>query len=254
MKQLSRAWRLFGTALSFTVFGIAGCILSWLIFPIVFLFWRDAAARQVVARRIIGAAFRAFVWLMKTVGVLSYNIIGKENIVLRTNQLVIANHPTLIDVVFLISMFPQAECVVKPAVTRNPFMRSTVTAANYISSNQFEILLDTCVERLQSGASLLLFPEGTRTVPGQPIDFTLGAAEIAIRAGSDILPVTFECVPSVLSKQVPWYRIPPDRPHITIHVRPPIALNQLIPSVQHDRQTRRELNEAFVSLIVEGIS
>ena len=249
MKQLNRAWRLFGTALSFSVFGLAGLIIGLLLFPIMFVVLRDTRARQVAARKLIGAAFGAFVWMMKSLGVLSYRILGAENIVPGRSQLIIANHPTLIDVVFLISLFPQTECVIKEAVTKNPFMVSTVTAANYISNRELQDLLDSCVARLQSGASLLLFPEGTRSVKGQPLDFKLGAAEVAIRADAEILPIIIECVPWILAKHDPWYTIPPDRPHFSIQIMPPVSLEQLVSGDQSERQTRHVLNEAFLSLI-----
>jgi len=184
MKQFNLAWRLFGTGFSFAVFGLAGLIMGLLLFPMMFVFVRDAGARQVAARNLISNAFSAFIWLMKSLGVLSYRIQGAENICSNRNQLIIANHPTLIDVVFLVSMFPQADCVIKVAVKQNLFMRSTVTAANYISNSEPQELMESCIRSIKSGGSLILFPEGTRSVRGQPLDLQLGAAEVAIGSGA----------------------------------------------------------------------
>jgi hypothetical protein len=129
-------WRLFGTALSFVVFGIGGLVYGLLIFPLVFVFVRDRQARRVLARRFIGKGFGAFLGLMKWVNVVDIQVEGREYIDDQRRQLIIANHPTLIDVVILISLFPQANCVIKQAVTLNPFMRSTVRAADYISNSE----------------------------------------------------------------------------------------------------------------------
>ena len=249
MKQLNRAWRLFSTAVSFSVFGLAGLLIGLLLFPLMFLFVRDSRQRQLTARKLISAAFGAFVRMMRNMGVLSFRIQGEEYITSGDGRLIIANHPTLLDVVFLISLFSQTDCVIKKAVTKNPFMASTVGAANYISNSEPEQLLDSCVARLQSGASLLLFPEGTRSVKGQPFDLKLGAAEIALRAGAEILPVVIECTPLFLSKAEPWYTVPRIKPQFTIRIMAPIPLEQLVSDDFDQRHARHVLNEAFLMLI-----
>ena len=253
MKLLDYVWRLFVTVLGFSVFGLAGLIIGLLLFPSMFLFIRDPHVRHVKARRLIGAAFGAYIWLIRGVGVLTYEIQGKENILPGRSQLIIANHPTLIDVVFLISIFPQADCVIKQAVTRNPFMRSTVAAANYISNSEPEDVLDSCVARLESGGSLLLFPEGTRSTSGHDLEFKLGAAAVAARACAEILPVVITCVPGFLSKQDPWYKVPRVRPHFTIRIMPPTTAEELAPGEHDQRQWRRSLNDAILALITREL-
>ncbi len=44
-------------------------------------------------------------------------------------------------------------------------------------------------ERLQAGLSVLVFPEGTRTEPGKPGRYARGGANLAIKAGVDVLPI-----------------------------------------------------------------
>ena len=75
---------------------------------------------------------------------MTYQIEGGERLQ-RDGLLVLANHPTLIDVVCLISLLPNADCVVKRAVARNPFMRGPVRAAGYISNDDGAGLVDDCV-------------------------------------------------------------------------------------------------------------
>jgi 1-acyl-sn-glycerol-3-phosphate acyltransferase len=242
-------WRLFGTALSFVVFGIGGLVYGLLIFPLVFVFVRDRQARRVLARRFIGKGFGAFLGLMKWVNVVDIQVEGREYIDDQRRQLIIANHPTLIDVVILISLFPQANCVIKQAVTLNPFMRSTVRAADYISNSEPEELLESCVDYLHGGKSLLLFPEGTRTRHDEPINFKPGAATVAARTKVDILPIAIECRPLYLSKQLPWHYVPRDVPMFTIRVLPPRGVSDLVPAEMDDRQFRHTLNDALLDLV-----
>jgi 1-acyl-sn-glycerol-3-phosphate acyltransferase len=254
MKQFDQAWRLFGTGLSIAVFGLGGLLMGLLFFPLMFVFVRDAGARQVAARKVIGNSFGAFIWIMKSLGVLSYQVEGLEQVGNKRNQLIIANHPTLLDVVFLVSLFPQVDCVIKEAVTKNPFMRSTVAAANYISNSDPQELLDSCSMRLESGGSLLLFPEGTRSISGQPLNFKLGAAAVAVSSGAEIVPIVMQCVPPSLRKHEPWYRIPPNPMFFTIRVMAPVSIGDLMPGEYSTRQAKRVLNDIFLAIYEREIS
>ncbi|MGA9573136.1 MAG: lysophospholipid acyltransferase family protein [Lysobacterales bacterium] len=254
-KQLDRVWRFFATVLGFFLFGLGGLVIGLVIFPLIFVFVRNPETRQILARRLLSGAFKLFLFIFESLGGLSYEIKGAENVIAGNNQIIIANHPTLIDVIFLVSLFPMADCVIKEAITRNPFMRSVVLSANYIPSGNTGKLLVTCVKRLKSGASLLLFPEGTRSVPGQRLDFKLGAASFAVKAGADILPVTIQCTqPRFLVKDEPWYRVPPERPFFSIQVYPSQPLDTLIPEGLHPRQATRELNKAFLDFFESKLS
>jgi 1-acyl-sn-glycerol-3-phosphate acyltransferase len=224
-----------------------------LLFPLLFVFLRDDVSRQRVARRMIGRSFAAFIWLIRVLGVMSYEVVGRENMQSGRSHLIVANHPTLIDVVFLVSMFPDADCVIKDAVTRNPFMRSTVLAANYISNSACDDLLNSCVSRVNKGNSLLLFPEGTRTVPDQPIQFKPGAATVAVRTSASVLPIAIRCTPLFLTKDQPWYTVPEKRPHFVIRVMPPVVLGDLVSGQKDQRHARHAANDALRALITNGL-
>ena len=255
LKRLNRAWRLFGTVFSFFLFGLGGLVIGIVVFPLIFVFIRNPDTRKSVARHFVSNAFKLFLAIMSGLGVLSYEIRGSENAVIGHNQIIIANHPMLIDVIFLVGLFPMTDCVIKEAITKNPFMRSVVSSTDYIPSGNIGKLLKTCVARLKSGASLLLFPEGTRTVPGRPLEFKLGTASFAVKAKAGILPVTIQCdQPQFLSKNEPWYRIPPEKPFITIQIYPSQTLEELVPKGLHPRQATRELNSAFLDFFNSELS
>jgi 1-acyl-sn-glycerol-3-phosphate acyltransferase len=254
MKYLDIAWRFVGTSLLWFFFGLIGLIISILVFPALYLLARDIDGRQVVARNLISGAFGAFMWGGCRMGVFSFRVTGMEHRDPQSGQLILANHPTLIDVVLLLSVLPQVDCVIKEAVIRNPFMRASVTTANYISNRDPGDLLPSCVERLRSGASLLLFPEGTRTTAGQPLSFKPGAAEVAIRARAEILPIIIDCTPKFLAKHEPWYSIPPSRPHFAVKILPAVPVEQFVPGSLDERHARYKLNEALVSLFEAELS
>ncbi|MDH3336262.1 MAG: 1-acyl-sn-glycerol-3-phosphate acyltransferase [Gammaproteobacteria bacterium] len=254
MKYLNFAYRWVGTTLFWIFFGLIGLFMGFVVFPLLSVFVWDGRKRQVAARKLISAAFSLFVWVACSSRLISIRVTGMEHVDPRGGQLILATHPTLIDVVILISLFPQVDCVIKEAVTKNPVLGISVRLANYISNREPADLLDSCVQRLESGASLLLFPSGTREVNGQPLRFKLGAAEVAIRARASILPVALSCKPQMLAKHVPWYRIPPSAPRFKITVLPPIAVENLTTGDVDQRHARYQVNDALVSLFDAELS
>jgi len=247
-RQLNHIWRLFGTALSFSLFGIGGLLLGLLFFPMLFLVIRDPLQRQIAARKWIRRAFCLFIGVMKNLGVLSYRIHGQEGLTVPANCLIVANHPTLIDVVFLICLFPQADCVIKSLMWRNPFTRFVVLAANYIPNNDDAALLGACTDRLQGGGQLILFPEGTRSKPGKNLRFKPGAAAIAVRAGAILQPVLIGCTPMTLTKGEPWYHIPETKPFFELQILDLTRPDDLVGNGMERRRKEKALNRAMEEL------
>lgn len=216
--RIDHAWRVLGTGLSFVAFGLGGLVLGLLVLPPMLWLVRDPARRQRWSRRLVQRSFAAHVALMRWLGVMTYEIRGRERLD-REDLLVLANHPTLIDVVLLISLLPNADCVVKSAVARNPFMRATVRAAGYVANDDGPGLVEDCIAAVRAGGALVIFPEGTRTTPGRPMKLQRGAANIAVRGELDITPVRITCTPPTLGKGEKWYRVPPVRFHMVIDVQ-----------------------------------
>lgn len=244
---IDRAWRVFATGLSFTVFGIGGLVLRFLWFPLLQIFVRDRARRQVWVRRTVQRAFAGFVELMRCLGVLRYEIHGIERLQ-RRGLLILANHPTLIDVVFLISRIPNADCIVKSALLDNPVMRGPVTAAGYVFNDEGSGLIDDCVAAVRRGGNLVAFPEGTRTRRGQPLKLQRGAAHVALRGGFDITPVYIDCVPMTLGKGEKWYRVPPRRVLFTMRVGEDIAIAPFAADPQGEAVAARRLTAHLADL------
>jgi 1-acyl-sn-glycerol-3-phosphate acyltransferase len=164
--------------------------------------------------------FGIFVRLIRLLGVMRLHMQNVEALRKAGPVIVLANHPTLIDVVVLISCIPYANCIVKSSLWKNPFYGGVVRAAGYISNDDPDALIDDCVASLDDGTPLIIFPEGTRTVPGQPLRFARGAAHIALKSRAAIQPVVLQCDPPTLAKGEKWYKIPPKRFRFSIRARP----------------------------------
>lgn len=200
-------WRTFATGFCFALFGIGQLLLAATVFPLLALV-PNRKRRVQLARRVVHLAFRTFVLIMRLAGVLEYRASGLEKL-RQPGTLILANHPSLLDVVFLISFMPEAGCVVKASLFRNPFTRYAVMAAGYIRSERDPSeVLAACRESLEVGGSLLVFPEGTRSWPDAPLRLQRGAANLAIRLGCDIVPVIIRTGEHNLGKGSRWWRVP----------------------------------------------
>jgi 1-acyl-sn-glycerol-3-phosphate acyltransferase len=252
-------WRLFGTGLSFVVFGLTSFLLGALVFPAVCLFYRNKQRRRVVARRTINRAMKFFIGVMSSLGLLSYSVDGREKINQEQGGIIIANHPSLIDVVFLLAIFDDADCVIKEAMWSNIMTRWIVRAADYIHNGDPVEVIEQSIVRLRNGGRLVLFPEGTRTVPGTEPDFKRGAAVIALRAGVPCLPVAIRCEPATLTKAAPWYAIPehPVRFKITIlewiDTQMFVGAYSALVGANHDRTPSQALNRHIKTQIVRAL-
>ena len=235
--RIALGWRVFGTGLGFIVIGIGGVSL----FPLLNICIRSPRRRSEVARHAIKITFRFIVGLMQVLGVFRCDVNGLERLT-RQGQLILANHPTLIDIVFLMAFVQRADCIVKSGLWRNPFTCATVQAAGYIRNDDNGArVLEDCVESVRRGNNLIIFPEGTRTRADGSIRLKRGAANIAVRASCNITPVLIRCVPPMLTKGEKWWRLPFRTAHFRIDVKDDIDVRSFVAATGSDVLAARRL-------------
>lgn len=252
MRSVEYVWRLFSTGIAFASFGIGALLLSLTVFPLINLLVRDKARRAAYAQWFIHQAFRLHVLYMTNFGVIGVEFIGAEKLAGDRGALIVSNHPSLLDVVLVMSAMKRAQCIVKAAIWDNPFMRGTVTAAGYIRNDgDAEKLIEDCTAELRAGNNLIVFPEGSRTVPGTSPKLQRGVANIAIRSGAPIRVITIKCVPASLMKGQKWYEIPAVKSQFTITVHGLIEIDDFIGEFSPSIAARR-LNAYLGELLMGG--
>ncbi|MGB1199938.1 MAG: lysophospholipid acyltransferase family protein [Cognaticolwellia aestuarii] len=200
--------RITATGIAFSMFGLGGLILAGIVLPLMNLIYRDSCVRKQKARQTVHLAFKFFIQLMIFLRLASFHIENKVKFRHLSGKLLLANHPSLIDVVLLISVVPNADCVVKAHLFRNPFIRGVIKNTGYISNEEPEALIAECKRSLAQGNNLIIFPEGTRTTPGQPLKFLRGAANIALRCHAKVSCASITVAPTTLTKNEKWYQVP----------------------------------------------
>jgi len=222
-KQDAWAWRLLATGLSFTLFGLGGLLLWALVFPLQRVLGGDAETRQRRARLTVHYSFRAFIRFMRVTGLFTLDFPAVRQLG-KPGQMIIANHPSLIDVVLLIGYVKDANCIVRHGLAQNPFTRGPIAACGYITNDESADMLEKAAAVLREGQTLIVFPEGTRTRPNAMPCFHRGACAIALRGASCITPVLIQMQPHSLRKGEPWYSVPSRRIHYRITPGEDIAL------------------------------
>jgi 1-acyl-sn-glycerol-3-phosphate acyltransferase len=237
--SIVRYWRVLGTGLSFVTVGVGGVF----VFPVLNIVIRSRQLRSVIARHVIRFTFRCIVGLMRAMGVFRYEISGLERLQ-RHGLLILANHPTLIDIVFLMAFVKRADCIVKSKLWRNPFTHATVRAAAYVCNDDHGAqLIEDCVAAVRRGGNLIIFPEGTRTPANGSIILKRGAANIAVRAPCNVTPVLIRCAPPMLVKGEKWWRLPANASHFSIEVREDINIRPFIAAARSHGLAARYLTD-----------
>lgn len=253
LERLGQVWRGLATGLCFAIFGLGELLLAFTVFPFLLVFMRNETKRSRVAKALLHHSFRAFVWLMKSTGGLDYETRHLERLK-RPGLLVLANHPSLIDIVFLISFIRQADCIVKDALINNPFTRYAILACGFIRNADKEALLENCGKSMRAGNVLIVFPEGTRSEPDHMREFKRGAAHIAVRTQRDITPVVIRANEHNLGRDSHWWK-PPKKPmHFEFEVGEDIPVRPFREKQPEAPATARELTRYLTQHFWERVN
>lgn len=116
-------------------------------------------------------------------------------------SVIIANHQSHLDLICLMALNPKLIFFTNEWVWKNPIYGYVIRKADYIPvSDGVEAHLDKIRALVERGYSLVIFPEGTRTVDGSIGRFHKGAFYLAAELGLDITPVYIHGAYDVLPK------------------------------------------------------
>lgn len=206
--------------LAFVEFGLAALTVAFVIAPVVRRLAGGPEEGELAVQRAIGRAYafsRSF-W-ERWIRILTLDSEGLEQLAGQAPCIVVANHPTLIDVVLLGSHLKQMDCIVNAGWTaHSPFLARAIDAAGYIRNDAGLAAITDCAERLAKGRLLLVFPEGTRSPWGSFGRFQRGAAHISLASGAPIVAVSIRCQPRMLGSGRKWHDVPDRKSAFTMRI------------------------------------
>lgn len=243
MSYPRRLWLPLAYYLSWGLFGLGGLALTLGCAP--FLLFPRRERFGPPARAAIRGTFDGWLRWMGLSGVVDVLFHGIIPARLPRGVVYVANHPTLVDAIFLLARLPETVCIFKPALLRSPFIGPAALLGGYVAGDAGVDGIRAAAERLTAGQSLLVFPEGTRTMPGAALNpLRPGFALIARRGRAAIQIIHVRSSPLMARKAHPWWKVPP------LPGRFEFTLGELIPA--DDPRSPAELTAHVARVLASG--
>ncbi len=216
--------------------------------PIQFVEWiieklnPDLKTRSSLA--IVNWAFRVIIFFAGT----KVTVIGEENIPKDRAVLYIPNHRSYFDIVLTYVRVPRPTgYIAKKEMERIPSLSQWMRNLHCLFLDRENIkeglkTVLTAIEKIKSGISICIFPEGTRnTESDELLPFHDGSFKIAEKSGCPIIPVTINNSAAVFEDHLPWIR----KAHVIIEYGSPIEVSQL------SKEEKRALSQTVRTIISE---
>lgn len=171
-----------------TVFGVGAVILAVFVFPFIRLFTLHRKDFGVVARAYVSHTFRVFLGFLNILHVSIRKVENEDDYRNIHSKIIIANHPSLLDFVYIMSLVPNSTCIVRGGLTKTP-LRGVIKQAYITNTTTFEDMCLECKKLTDMGCNVIIFPEGTRTPRHGKNNYKKGAARIALYCGCDVQPI-----------------------------------------------------------------
>lgn len=209
-----------GYYFTLVLFGVFGLALSF--FSLVRGGWPATDRTERFFQRLIHWNFAIFIWWVTAVRLLRVRYHGLDRLPHDRGGLVLAaNHPGLTDITCLLARVPEAFCIFKPAIRRNPVLGAAARRAGYLASDGGHDVVRHAADKIAAGHTLVIFPEGTRTAVGENVlPLKPGFVLIARRAAAPIQLVRIACSRPVLAKDRAWWKVPPLPAAVDVTVGP----------------------------------
>ncbi|NQZ97655.1 MAG: 1-acyl-sn-glycerol-3-phosphate acyltransferase [Myxococcales bacterium] len=172
-------------------------------------------------------------------------IVGREKIDPGATYVMVANHQSLLDILVLFRLFTHFKWVSKVENFRIPFIGWNMRLNRYVQIQRGKKksvlqMMKECRQDLEAGSSIMMFPEGTRSLDGKLRPFRTGAFELAQRTERPLLPIVLNGTCEVLPKR-----------GFVLRGRHPIRV-EILDEIPFE-SFRRESAEAFAARVRESI-
>lgn len=233
-------------AYEYAVFYLGLCLIGalcllWSLLALALYPLLPKAFGRALGRMAIMLIFRTFLTILVISGRFRFDLAELDAIKDEKSLIIAPNHPSLWDVVLIVSRLPDVACIMKAEIIGNLFLGGGARLAGYIRNESLRRMIMLAVDDLERGGRLLLFPEGTRTVrhPIGPLKGSIGV--IARLARVPVQTVLIEADSPFLTKGWPVYKMP--RLPLTYRVR----LGRRFAAPENSALFMAELEQYFAS-------
>jgi 1-acyl-sn-glycerol-3-phosphate acyltransferase len=182
------SYRCFMKIFAIAVFGIGAVFLAIFVFPFIRLFSGKKKDFGIVARAYVSHTFRIFLSWLHYSDVSRRVVTNPEFYRNIHSKVIISNHPSLLDFVYIMSLVPNSTCIVRGGLTKTP-LAGVIKQAYITNTTEFDDVLVECKKLIDKGCNVIIFPEGTRTPRKGHNNYKKGAARIALYCNCDVQPI-----------------------------------------------------------------
>lgn len=131
---------------------------------------------------------------------------GAENLLQGKPQILASNHQGAFDILVLQGFIPiQFRWVAKKSLFNIPIIGWSMSLAGYVSIDREKAgsaykSIERAAEKVKSGTSVLIFPEGTRSVAGNLLPFKRGGFLLAVKSGVPVIPISIKGAKDIMRK------------------------------------------------------
>ena len=216
--------------------------------PILFVEWIigkfSPMTKEISSLRIVQAVFRFILWIS---GV-KLTVIGEENVPTDVPVLYIGNHRSFFDVPITYPRCPiRTGYIAKKEMEKVPLLSTWMKRLHclFLDRNDLKQGLKTiltAIEKVKSGISICIFPEGTRNKNTDDLDmlpFHEGSFKIATKTKCPIIPIAINNSADIFEAHFP--KIRPAK--VVVEYGKPIYPDEL------DKETKKHLGEYTQGII-----
>jgi 1-acyl-sn-glycerol-3-phosphate acyltransferase len=175
---------------------------------------------------------RLWARLILTLGGVAIRVHGLDRLDTGQPYLFVVNHQSNVDIPVLLQSFPgfQLRWIAKKELLRVPFFGWAMWAAKHIAVDRADSAgalgsLKIAARRMANGISVVVFPEGTRSIDGRLLPFKRGGFLLAAKTSAPVVPVTIRGTQKLLPKGA--WRLRPGI--VDVHVSDPIQMTDRRP-------------------------
>jgi 1-acyl-sn-glycerol-3-phosphate acyltransferase len=131
---------------------------------------------------------------------------GRENLAPGRTYVLASNHQSLFDTPIVFAYLPLSfRILYKKSLNRIPFLGWHLFLSGHIGVERESPVkasesLDRAAERIRSGTSVVVFPEGTRSYDGAMRRFRKGSFRLAVKAATPVVPLSISGSRLVMSR------------------------------------------------------
>jgi len=161
---------------------------------------------------------------------------GLHHIESGKNYVYTANHSSYTDIPVVLATIPDnIRLMLRHTLTRIPIWGWALLVSPFLiidrsSASKAKRTIDKAIDTIHKGASVLLFPEGTRTATGHLQEFKRGAFKLAYDSGATVLPIALQGTYDVLPRHK---RLPATGKKVVLKVGHPLEADHSLASDRH---------------------